>query len=193
MKGEIDKELMRNWLQNIYNANLNADFAYLYIEIERNQIILDTLNALVREDVNFRKPLKVKFVNEPGIDEGGVKKEFFQLLIKQLFDPAYTMFTYSNDSRLYWFNGNTFESTLKFELIGILMGIAIYNQVILDMHFPMACYKKLLNMQPNIKDMYELMPEVAQSLEYILNTDEPDLENLLYQTFTVELDVFGET
>lgn len=37
------------------------------------------------------------------------------------------MFKYSDDSRLYWFNGNTFESTLKFELIGILMGIAIYN------------------------------------------------------------------
>lgn len=37
------------------------------------------------------------------------------------------------------------------------------------------------------------MPEVAQSLEYILNTDEPDLESKLYQTFTVEMDVFGST
>lgn len=77
MKGEIDKELMRNLLQNIYNPNLNADFAYLNIDIERNSIIQDTLNSLVREDVNFRKPLKVKFIGEPGIDEGGVKKEFF--------------------------------------------------------------------------------------------------------------------
>lgn len=81
----------------------------------------------MREDVNFRKPLKVKFVGEPGVDEGGVKKEFFQLLVKQLFDPSYIMFKCSTDSRRYWFNGNTFESALKFELIGILMGIAIYN------------------------------------------------------------------
>lgn len=77
MKGEIDKELLQNLLQNIYNPNLNADFAYLSMEVDRNQIIQDTLNALVREDVNFRKPLKVKFLYEPGIDEGGVKKEFF--------------------------------------------------------------------------------------------------------------------
>lgn len=73
------------------------------------------------------------------------------------------------------------------------MGIAIYNQVILDLHFPIACYKKLLNLQPNLQDLYELMPEVAQSLEYILNSDEPDLENKLYQTFTVELEAFGAT
>lgn len=161
MKSEIDKELMRNLFQNIYNPNLNAEFAYLFLDIDRNQMIQDTLNALVREDINFRKPLKVKFVGEPGIDEGGVKKEFFQLLVKQLFDPAYNMFTYNEDTRLYWFNGNTFESTLKFELIGILMGIAIYNQVILDLHFPLACYKKLLNMQPNLKDLYEYEPEIA--------------------------------
>jgi hypothetical protein len=55
------------------------------------------------------------------------------------------MFTYNEDSRVFWFNGNTFESNLKFELIGILMGLAIYNSNILDLHLPMACYKKILN------------------------------------------------
>ena len=77
MKGEIDKELMRNLFNNLYNPNLNADFAYLYLQVNRTQIIQDALNELSREDVNYRKPLKVKFVGEPGIDEGGVKKEFF--------------------------------------------------------------------------------------------------------------------
>lgn len=32
--------------------------------------------------MNFKKQLRVQFVGEPGIDEGGVRKEFFQLLIK---------------------------------------------------------------------------------------------------------------
>jgi ubiquitin-protein ligase E3 A len=27
-------------------------------------------------------------VGEEGVDEGGVQKEFFQLLIRQVFDPA---------------------------------------------------------------------------------------------------------
>ena len=60
------------------------------------------------------------------------------------------MFIYQEESRLLWFNGNTFEPNIKFELIGILMGVAIYNNNILDLRLPMACYKKLLNMQPTI-------------------------------------------
>jgi hypothetical protein len=34
-------------------------------------------------------------------------------------------------------------------------------------------------------------PGVASSLKYILDCEDPNLESLLYQTFEVELDVFG--
>jgi len=73
MKGEIDKEL----INNLFSYNGGMDFAYLNIEVNRSALIEDTLNALVRDTLNFRKPLKVKFIGEPGIDEGGVQKEFF--------------------------------------------------------------------------------------------------------------------
>jgi ubiquitin-protein ligase E3 A len=33
--------------------------------------------------------LRVQFVGEEGIDEGGVQKEFFQLIVRELFDPKY--------------------------------------------------------------------------------------------------------
>ena len=33
---------------------------------------------------------------EPGVDEGGVRKEFFQLIIKELFDPNLGMFISKN-------------------------------------------------------------------------------------------------
>jgi hypothetical protein len=72
MKGEIDKELMRNLFENPFSSHNNTNYMFLFLEIERNQIILDTLNSLVREDINFRKPLKIKFLHEPGVDEGGV-------------------------------------------------------------------------------------------------------------------------
>jgi ubiquitin-protein ligase E3 A len=54
------------------------------------------------------------------------------------------MFLYNESERLYWFNGQSHEPPINFELIGILMGLSIYNNVILDMPFPLACYKKLL-------------------------------------------------
>ena len=38
---------------------------------------------------DLRKQLKVKFHGEDGIDEGGVQKEFFQLIIEELFNPEF--------------------------------------------------------------------------------------------------------
>jgi hypothetical protein len=35
-----------------------------------------------KEQGALRKPLKVKFVGEEGVDEGGVQKEFFFLLVR---------------------------------------------------------------------------------------------------------------
>ena len=37
--------------------------------------------------IDLRKQLRVEFKEEEGIDEGGLQKEFFQLLVEQLFDP----------------------------------------------------------------------------------------------------------
>lgn len=43
--------------------------------------------------------LQVSFVGEPGLDMGGLTKEWFQLLIKQIFDAEYGMFVYHTHSR----------------------------------------------------------------------------------------------
>jgi hypothetical protein len=72
MRGEIDKEIINNLLINPFNNHIDQYFAYLYLEINRECIIEDTLNSLVREDLNFKKPLRIKFVGELGVDEGGV-------------------------------------------------------------------------------------------------------------------------
>ena len=58
---------------------------------------------------------------------------------------------------------------------------------------PMACYKKLLDIQPTVKDLYEINPLMAKSLDYILICEDANLEESLYQTFTVEIDIFGES
>lgn len=63
------------------------------------------------------------------------------------------MFTYNEKQRLYWFNGLSHEMPINFELIGILMGLAIYNNILLEVPFPLACYKKLLFKKPNFDDL----------------------------------------
>lgn len=38
---------------------------------------------------DFKKQFVVEFDGEQGIDEGGVSKEFFQLVIEELFNPDF--------------------------------------------------------------------------------------------------------
>ena len=178
--------------QNAQSTN-ELDYIYLRFPVSRENIIEDTLNNLISEDVNLKKQLRVSFKGEFGQDEGGVQKEFFQILVRDLFNPEYTMFTYFKESKFVWFNPVTLESPLKFELIGSLMGLAIYNQVLLDIHFPTACYKKLLDIEPNLNDLKELIPSMGESLQYILDCESPTLEQDFYMTFTYEYEVFGET
>jgi hypothetical protein len=119
------------------------------LEIGRSRVLDDSLEQIVKKNlVEGRDPLKCPlrtwFTGEPGIDEGGVRKEYFSLISKELFNPQYGMFKHNEDVQLYWFNGQTFEPNINFELVGTLMGLALYNNVHIDLPLAHACYKILL-------------------------------------------------
>lgn len=48
---------------------------------------------------DLKKQLVVEFDGEQGIDEGGVSKEFFQLIVEEIFNPDYGMYS-SYDKRI---------------------------------------------------------------------------------------------
>ena len=171
---------------------INFQNAYFILNVKRDNLIEDTLNAVSNPEINLQKPLKVKFVNEQGVDEGGVKKEFFLLLVRQLFDANYGMFNYNEKTRLFWFNMYSFEPKIKFELIGIILGLALFNNVILDIKFPLVIYKKLLDYKPDLQDMKECDPELFNTFTYLKNTKDDNLKEKLSTTFTITNDKFGE-
>jgi len=142
---------------------------YLVLKVRRSHLIQDTLLRVSRQHQDLKKPLKVQFVGEDGIDEGGVQKEFFQLIMAQIFDVSYGMFTYDEDRRVFWFNRASFESHREFELIGVLLGVAIYNGVILDVRFPHVVYKKLMRDTLSLADVKMAFPDIGHSLQQLLD------------------------
>jgi E3 ubiquitin-protein ligase HECTD2 len=54
------------------------------------------------------------------------------------------MFVFYESSGVFWFNGASTDNIREYNLVGILMGLAVYNAIILDIRFPLVCYKKLL-------------------------------------------------
>ncbi|XP_068875133.1 probable E3 ubiquitin-protein ligase HERC4 isoform X4 [Aphelocoma coerulescens] len=135
----------------------------LILMVRRDNIVGDAVEVLRKtKNVDYKKPLKVIFVGEEAVDAGGVRKEFFLLIMRELLDPKYGMFRYYEESRLIWFSDKTFEDSDLFHLIGVVCGLAIYNFTIVDLHFPLALYKKLLNKKPSLDDLKELMPDVGR-------------------------------
>jgi HECT-domain (ubiquitin-transferase) len=87
---------------------------------------------------------------------GGLTKEWFQLLIREIFQPDYgysfkidiidallyqirleslsSMFIYYPNSRCYWFSTSQENNLKEYNLIGVLMGLAVYNRYLLPVH-----------------------------------------------------------
>ena len=66
------------------------------------------------------------------------------LLLREILDLKYGMFTNYEETNTIWFNDQTLEGSDMYHLIGELCGLAIYNSIIIDLPFPLALYKKLL-------------------------------------------------
>lgn len=165
----------------------------LVLFVHRNRIMQDTLDQLNKCDHNdLKKPLKVIFMGEEAVDEGGVTKEFFMLIMREILNPDYGMFKYYEESHLQWFNSETFEDTDKFHMIGAICGLAIYNFTIIVLPFPLALFKKLLNRPVVLEDLKELMPSVGRSIEQVLEYEGDDFEEVFDLTFEVSVESYGK-
>lgn len=88
----------------------------------------DSLDEVARQrPQDLLKPLRVHFIGEEGVDGGGLRKEFFELLVRELSRPEYGMFTVNPETRLQWLSEASMESEAEWLLVGVIIGLAIYN------------------------------------------------------------------
>ncbi|KAJ7397165.1 hypothetical protein BTVI_137957 [Pitangus sulphuratus] len=185
-------------LQNVFMLltlePLLARSPFLVLHVRRSNLVGDALRELsIHSDIDLKKPLKVIFDGEEAVDAGGVTKEFFLLLLKELLNPIYGMFTYYPESNLLWFSDTCFVEHNWFHLIGIICGLAIYNFTVVDLHFPLALYKKLLNVKPCLEDLKELSPTEGRSLQQLLDYPGEDVEETFCLNFTICRESYGVT
>jgi hypothetical protein len=169
---------------------------YLVIVVRRDHILPDALSQLWRrEKRELMRPLKVQMgmeEGEEGIDHGGVQQEFFRILMGQALDPSYGMFTVDTRHRLSWFQPCSLEPLYKFELIGLLMSIAIYNGVTLPVSFPIAFYRKLLGLKvKHLNHIRDGWPELSQGLDSLLTWTDGDVGDIFTRTYEFSFEAFG--
>ncbi|KAL8821633.1 MAG: hypothetical protein Q9223_000376 [Gallowayella weberi] len=168
----------------------------LQLNVRRNEVFLDSYNHLhfkSGDEIKYGK-LNIRFRNEEGVDAGGVSREWFQVLSRQMFNPDYALFVPVASDRT-TFHPNKLSKVNEehldfFKFIGRIIGKALYEGRALDCHFSRAVYKRILGKTVSIKDMETLDLDYYKSLLWML---ENDITEIITETFSVETDDFGVT
>ncbi|XP_074474367.1 E3 ubiquitin-protein ligase NEDD4-like isoform X13 [Sebastes fasciatus] len=166
------------------------------MKLHRNNIFEESyrrIMSLKRPDV-LKARLWIEFESEKGLDYGGVAREWFFLLSKEMFNPYYGLFEYSaTDNYTLQINPNSGlcnEDHLSyFKFIGRVAGMAVFHGKLLDGFFIRPFYKMMLGKQISLKDMESVDSEYYNSLKWILENDPTELD----LRFCIDEDNFGQT
>ena len=160
----------------------------LQLNVRRARVFEDSFLYLQRktgDQIKYGK-LSIRFYDEEGVDAGGLTREWFQILARQMFTPDYALFQpCAADKLTYQPNKNSGinpEHLAFFKFVGRVIGKAIYDGRLLDAYFARSLYRQLLGKQVDYKDVEWVDPEYYNSLCWILEND----PTLLDLTFSVE-------
>ena len=190
----------RNWfnrsVHNRHQQDSRRAFPTLQLQVRREHVFHDSFRSLYfksGDEMKFGK-LSIRFHGEEGVDAGGVTREWFQVLSRQMFDPNYALFVPVSSDRTTFhpnkLSGINDEHLMFFKFIGRIIGKALYEGRVLDCYFSRAVYKRILGKPVSVKDMESFDPDYYKSLVWML---ENDITDIITETFSVEDDVFGVT
>jgi E3 ubiquitin-protein ligase HUWE1 len=181
--------------QQLHKRNGREHYGTLQIAVRRQYVFEDSFHKLqgkTGNEIKYSK-LNVRFVEEEGVDVGGVTREWFSALARQMFNPDYALFKPSAQDRVtYQPNRNSWinpDHLSFFKFVGRIIGKAIYDGRALDCYFTRSFYKHILNIDVDYKDIEAIDPEYFKSIEWILHNDITDVLDL---TFSLEIDEFGK-
>ena len=188
---------MRHELQDAFFRAMFQGMSspYIILAVRRTHVVGDALYQLeAMAPADLKKQLRIQFVGEEAVDKGGVQKEFFHLVVREICDPKYGMFSIDNESQRCWFTDTSITDAnvlVEYKLLGKLIGLAILNSVFLAVHFPVALYKKLMGVRPSVRDLQELDPLLYKGLMQLLEFEGSDEEFETAFPFTFVVDQAG--
>lgn len=185
--------------RNYFNQQLRKrpyprePYSSLHVPVRRARVFEDSFQVFQNktgEQIKYGK-LSVRFHHEEGVDAGGVTREWFQILARQMFNPDYALFEpCAADRQTYQPNRASEvnpEHLSYFKFVGRVIGKAIYDGRLMDAHFARSLYRQLLGKRVDYKDVEWVDPEYYKSLCWILEND----PTVLDLTFITEVDEFG--
>ncbi|KAF7730412.1 hypothetical protein EC973_002218 [Apophysomyces ossiformis] len=147
------------------------------VTIRRDHLFEDSFNHLYKLGAGLKRKISITFMDEfgmheAGIDGGGVFKEFLTCFGHEAFDTNYGLFVATADQLLYP-NPSPYATEgaqlAYFEFIGLMIGKALYEGILLDVAFAEFFLKKCLEKVNYLDDLPSLDPELYKGLIAVKN------------------------
>jgi E3 ubiquitin-protein ligase HUWE1 len=94
----------------------------------------------------LRAKLDILFEDEEGVDGGGLTREWYALLMREIFRPSYALFLPTSNGVTFTFNPNSGvnpEHLEYFRFVGLVIGKAVVDGQLLDAHISRPIYNHI--------------------------------------------------
>ncbi|CAK9038836.1 unnamed protein product [Durusdinium trenchii] len=176
------------------SRRLESRYQTIRLRVRRNEIFMDSYHQLrVRTGDEMRAKIQVQFQGEEGIDAGGVAKEWYGALAKEIFNPNYALFVQAG-GKACTYHPNPMSYVNRdhlqfFHFIGRVVGKAIHDGQNLEAWFTRGFYKHMLGKKVIPADLEAFDPEYFSNLKWDLAQD---ISEIIELSFSAESDELGQ-
>ena len=173
------------------------------IDVDRENVLVQSFEQMIRlSRRSLHRFMRVQFTGEPGIDAGGLEREWFALCAERLLDPKFGLFTCSADGEA----GGTYHiSPLSghpdacvvahdhlrwFRFAGRFFAKAVMEQQSLNATLSLPLRKQLLAVPIMFSDLEFVDADVYRNLEWLKTNEGAEH---LYLDFTIDYQHNGVT
>jgi hypothetical protein len=171
----------------------------LRLHVRRDHVFEDSFYQLrVRTPEELRCRLSVAFHGEEGVDAGGLTREWYQIMSREMFNPQFSLFEpVPEGGTAFQPNPNSVVQSDAargtdhldfFRVVGRVVGKALRDGQNIDAHFTRSFYKHMLGAPITHADIEAVDPGFHRNLTWMI---ENPIEGVLDLTFSEEADFFG--
>jgi len=161
----------------------------LIISVDRKDLFYSSYSSIMEHSPKeFKNKMKIFYLNEIGIDCGGLLRDFFYNISKEIGNSKYSLFQYSNeDTYELEINPESGIDHLKYyKFIGRILGLAILNKQYITINFNLVFFKKLLNRTLFFSDLKFVDPNIYKNLNWLKENKGAENLCLTFEVDTVD-------
>ncbi|XP_020812175.1 E3 ubiquitin-protein ligase HUWE1 isoform X3 [Drosophila serrata] len=166
------------------------------VSVRRVTVFEDSFRVLYRlGPEEWKNRFYIVFEDEEGQDAGGLLREWYVIISREIFNPMYALFCVSPGDRVtYMINPSSHANPNHlsyFKFVGRVIAKAVHDNKLLECYFTRSFYKHILGKQVKHTDMESQDYEFYKGLDYLMKND---ISTLGYElTFSTEVQEFGVT